>query len=115
LAASLGRGDGGDRRSGAPPRPAPGALASRRFERHRRGPAANRPLYRPEDIRSATLVVTGEWGALTPRASALSLFDSLTSARAKRDVEIGGATHFAHLERNRLQLFEVVQNFLEEA
>jgi pimeloyl-ACP methyl ester carboxylesterase len=77
--------------------------------------AANRPLYRSEDIQSATLVVTGEWDGLTPRASALSLFDSLTGAKAKRYVEIGGATHFAHLERNRLQLFEAVQSFLEEA
>jgi pimeloyl-ACP methyl ester carboxylesterase len=77
--------------------------------------ATGQAPYEPKDIRAATLVITGEWDALTPRASALALFDALSGARTKRYVEIAAASHFAHLERNRLELFAAVQGFLEEA
>jgi pimeloyl-ACP methyl ester carboxylesterase len=72
-----------------------------------------RTLYDAAAVTAATLVVAAEWDGLTPRAAALDLFDRLTGAPEKRYVEIGGATHFAHLERTRLQLFAAVQSFLE--
>jgi len=71
------------------------------------------PLYEAQNITAPTLLVTGEWDGLTSRNSVLALFDSLTKAREKRYVELGEATHFAHLERRRLALFATVQAFLE--
>jgi len=75
--------------------------------------STGKPLYEAHDIRAATLLITGQWDGLTSRASVLELFDTLTQAAEKRYVELGGATHFAHLEHRRLELFEAVQGFLE--
>lgn len=72
-----------------------------------------KPLYDPSKIVAPTLLVVGEWDGLTPISSAQDLFAHLTHASSKRLVEIGGATHFAHLERRRLELYEAVQSFLE--
>jgi pimeloyl-ACP methyl ester carboxylesterase len=72
-----------------------------------------KPLYDPEAITAKTLIVVGEWDGLTTSANAQALFARLTHASSKRLVEIGGATHFAHLERRRLELYETVQSFLE--
>ncbi len=74
-----------------------------------------KPLYDPAAITAATLVVVGEWDGLTTPANAQELFAHLTHASSKRFVEIGGATHFAHLERRRLELYEAVQSFLESS
>ena len=61
-----------------------------------------------------TLIVTAEWDGITPPALGRALFARLTSAPAKRLVEIGEATHLVMLERSRLQLFREVQLFLDE-
>ena len=69
---------------------------------------------RLEKGRSApTLIVTAEWDGITPPALGRALFARLTSAPAKRLVEIGEASHLVML-RSRLQLFREVQLFLDE-
>jgi pimeloyl-ACP methyl ester carboxylesterase len=75
--------------------------------------ALGEPLYQPQAIDAETLVVVGEWDGLTPRTGALALFDELTGASSRQYVEIGRATHFAHLEIRRLELFSAVQAFLD--
>ena len=76
--------------------------------------SAGRALYDPSRITAPTLLVTAEWDGITPPALGRALFARLTSAPAKRLVEIGEATHLVMLERSRLQLFREVQLFLDE-
>jgi len=71
------------------------------------------PLYDPARIDAATLVIVGEWDGLTTPESARDLYKRLELAPEKRLIEIGGATHFAHLERTRFQFYSAVQAFLE--
>jgi hypothetical protein len=42
------------------------------------------------------------------------LLQKLASAPFKRRLDIGDSTHYALLEKNRLQLYRGVQAFLEE-
>ena len=76
---------------------------------------AGKPYYDPGSIKVPTLVVHGEWDGLVPSAMAQSYFAALKQAPSKRFVDIGGATHFMMLERNRMQLVDEVQTFLDEA
>ena len=46
---------------------------------------------------------------------AQAVFEQLQSARRKRLVVIGEATHSLIMEKNRMQLFREVQLFLEES
>lgn len=71
-----------------------------------------RPTYDPGAITAPTLLVTGAWDQVTPPEQAQAVFDELSSA-TKRFVQIGAATHLLMLERNREQLFQEVQLFLE--
>lgn len=73
-----------------------------------------RPLYPAGRIDGDVLLVTGEWDALTAPDKARMVFDALTGARSRRLTVLGGATHFAHLECRRLELYAAVQGFLEE-
>lgn len=73
---------------------------------------AGRPTYDPGAISAPTLLVTGAWDQVTPPDQAQGVFDLLGS-RVKRFVQIGAATHLLLLERNRMQLFQEVQLFLE--
>ncbi len=41
-------------------------------------------------------------------------FAKLTNAPYKRYVEIGEGTHHVMMEKNRMQLFQAVQQFLDE-
>ena len=66
---------------------------------------AGKPLYDPTRITAPTLIVTGEWDGVNPPALGRAIFARLSSARTKRLVEIGEASHLMMLERNRLQLF----------
>jgi pimeloyl-ACP methyl ester carboxylesterase len=75
---------------------------------------AGKPLYDPARITAPTLIVVGEWDGLTAPAIARALFAQLVNAPIRRLVEIGEATHFMMLEKNRLQLFREVRLFLEE-
>ena len=76
---------------------------------------AGKPYYDPERIKIPTLVVVAEWDRVTPSEGAQALFHKLPSGPNKRLVEIGEGTHFVMLEKNRMQLFQEVQHFLEKA
>ena len=75
--------------------------------------SAGRALYDPARITAPTLITVGEWDRDTPPALGLTLFSLLRNAREKRFTLLGGATHTALMERNRMALFEQVQMFLE--
>ena len=68
----------------------------------------------PAKITVPVLLVKGEWDVDTPAYMAQALFPKLTGAPYKRYVEIGGGTHTLVMERNRMALFETVQQFLDE-
>src|SRR6476646_1671054 len=74
-----------------------------------------KPYYDPERIKVPTLVVVAEWDKVTPSQGAQALFDKLPSGPNKRLVEIGEGTHFVMREKNRIQLFQEVQFFLDLA
>jgi pimeloyl-ACP methyl ester carboxylesterase len=74
---------------------------------------AGQPIFPADRIASPVLVAVGEWDGMTPPGGALALFGALTASAERRLVVLGSATHVAHLERRRLELFAVVQDFLE--
>ena len=76
---------------------------------------AGKAYYDPGRIKTPTLVVVGEWDRVTLSQGAQALFHQLPSGPNKRLVEIGEATHFAMLEKNRMQLFQEVQFFLDRS
>lgn len=76
--------------------------------------SAGKPLYDPAKITVPTLLLVGEWDRDTPPYMAQTLFPLLTSAPAKRLVMIGEATHTVIMEKNRMQLFDEAQLFLEQ-
>jgi pimeloyl-ACP methyl ester carboxylesterase len=76
---------------------------------------AGKPYYDPGAIKVPVLIVHGEWDGLLPSAMAHSYFEALKQAPSKRFVDIGGATHFMLLERNRMQLVHEVQLFLDDS
>jgi len=72
------------------------------------------PHYDPANITVPTLVILAEWDADTPPYMAQAVFAKLTNAPRKRMVMIGEGTHTVIMERNRMQLFNEVQLFLDE-
>jgi pimeloyl-ACP methyl ester carboxylesterase len=76
--------------------------------------AAGKAQYDPGDIRVPTFLAHAEWDADTPSAMLHAYFAQLTHAPYKRYVEIGEGTHQVMLEKNRMQLFREVQQFLDE-
>jgi pimeloyl-ACP methyl ester carboxylesterase len=76
---------------------------------------AGKAYYDPEKINVPTLVIVAEWDRVTPGQGAQALFHKLPSSPNKRLVEIGEGTHFVMLEKNRMQLFQEVQFFLDRA
>jgi len=75
---------------------------------------AGKPSYDPADIRVPTFLVHAEWDADLPSYMLHGIFAKLTNAPYKRYVEIGEGTHMIILEKNRMQLFHEVQQFLDE-
>jgi pimeloyl-ACP methyl ester carboxylesterase len=75
--------------------------------------AAGKAQYDPAGIRVPTFLAHAEWDADTPSYMLYAYFAKLTNAPYKRYVEIGEGTHNVMLEKNRLQLFEEVQQFLD--
>ena len=61
-----------------------------------------------------TLIVHAEWDADLPSYMAQAVFAKLSRAPTKRMVEIGEGTHTVIMEKNRMQLFREVQQFLDE-
>jgi alpha-beta hydrolase superfamily lysophospholipase len=76
---------------------------------------AGKPYYDPTNITVPTMIIVAEWDRATPIEGALTLYQKLPSSPDKRLVEIGEGTHFVMLEKNRMQLFEEVQAFLDRA
>jgi pimeloyl-ACP methyl ester carboxylesterase len=73
-----------------------------------------KPLYDPANIVAPTLIVHAEWDAALPSSQSHELFAKLTNTPYKRFVEFGEGTHSIIWEKNRYELFEVVQQFLDE-
>ena len=76
--------------------------------------SAGKPLYDPAAIRVPTFLAHAEWDADLPSYMLHAYFARLTGAPYKRYVEIGEGTHTVIMEKNRMQLFEEVQQFLDE-
>jgi pimeloyl-ACP methyl ester carboxylesterase len=72
---------------------------------------AGKPYYDPARIKAPTLLVVAEWDYRVPDAQAL--FQKLPNGSDKRLVQIGEGTHAVMLEKNRMQLFQEVQFFLD--
>jgi len=75
---------------------------------------SGKPTYDPAKITVPTLIVQGEWDHDTPPYMSETLFPLLVNAPWKRYVQIGQGTHTIMMERNRRQLFYVVESFLTE-
>jgi pimeloyl-ACP methyl ester carboxylesterase len=76
---------------------------------------AEKPLYNPEQIKVPTLLIHAEWDAELPSYQAHAYFTKLTNVPYKRFVEIGEGTHQVMMEKNRMQFFRELMNFLNEA
>ena len=76
--------------------------------------SVGKPLYDPADIRVPTFLIHAEWDADLPSYMLHAYFARLTHAPYKRFVEIGEGTHTVIMEKNRMQLFREVQQFLDE-
>jgi pimeloyl-ACP methyl ester carboxylesterase len=75
---------------------------------------AGKPLYDPGLIRVPTFLAHAEWDADLPSYMLYAYFEKLTNAPYKRYVQIGEGTHTVIMEKNRMQLFQAVQQFLDE-
>jgi pimeloyl-ACP methyl ester carboxylesterase len=73
-----------------------------------------KPLYDPAEIRVPTFLVHAEWDADLPNYMLYEYFAKLTNTPYKRYVQIGEGTHTIMMEKNRMQLFQAVQQFLDE-
>ena len=76
--------------------------------------AAGKPLYDPGLIKVPTFLAHAEWDQDLPNYMLYAYFDKLTGAPYKRYVQIGEGTHTVIMEKNRMQLFTAVQQFLDE-
>jgi pimeloyl-ACP methyl ester carboxylesterase len=76
--------------------------------------AAGKPYYDPAKITVPTLLVQAEWDRDLPPYMAQTLFPLLVNAPGKRYVMLPEGTHTIIMEKNRLMLFEAVQQFLDE-
>ncbi len=75
---------------------------------------AGRSLFDPAKIKAPTLIVRGSAEEMISSEAADDLLQKLAGATYKRRLDIGDSTHYALLEKNRLQLYRGVQAFLEE-
>jgi pimeloyl-ACP methyl ester carboxylesterase len=75
---------------------------------------AGKALYDPAQIRVPTFLAHAEWDADLPSYMLHAYFAKLTNAPYKRYIEIGEGTHTVIMEKNRMQLFQAVQQFLDE-
>jgi pimeloyl-ACP methyl ester carboxylesterase len=68
----------------------------------------------PEIIHVPTLIIHAEWDADLPSDQVQAYFAKLTNAPYKRFVELGEGTHSIIMEKNRMQFFREIMNFLNE-
>jgi pimeloyl-ACP methyl ester carboxylesterase len=76
---------------------------------------AGKPYYDPSQIKAPTMLVLAEWDRDTPPYMAQTLFPLLVNSPGKRFVMLAEGTHTIVMEKNRLNLFQAVQAFLDEA
>ena len=76
--------------------------------------SAGKPLYDPAGIRVPTFLAHAEWDADLPSYMLHAYYARLTNAPVKRFIEIPEGTHTVIMEKNRMQLFQAVQQFLDE-
>lgn len=74
---------------------------------------AGKPTWDPAKITVPILMVLAEWDHDTPPYMSQALFPLLTHAPWKQYTLLGEGTHTIVLEKNRMQLFRVVQDFLD--
>lgn len=72
-----------------------------------------RPIYEAAKIRVPVLILRGDADTESLDADARGLFEKLISVPYKRYVLIGEGTHFINAEKNRWQLFQETQLFLD--
>jgi pimeloyl-ACP methyl ester carboxylesterase len=75
---------------------------------------SGKPTYDPAKITAPTLLVQGEWDHDAPPYMSQALFPLIVNAPWKRYVEIGEGTHTIMMEKNRKQLWSVIEGFLTE-
>ena len=75
---------------------------------------AGRSLFDPAKVRASTMIVRGSAEEMLTNEAADELLQKLTLAPSKRRLDLGDSTHYALIEKNRLQLYRGVQSFLEE-
>jgi pimeloyl-ACP methyl ester carboxylesterase len=71
--------------------------------------------YDPGNIKVPTLIIHAEWDADLPSDHAHAYFAKLTNVPYKRFVEIGEGRHTIMMEKNRMQFFRELMNFLNES
>jgi len=76
--------------------------------------SAGKPLYDPAEIRVPTFLAHAEWDADLPSYMLHAYFAKLNNAPYKSYIEIGEGTHTVIMEKNRMQLFRAVQQFLDD-
>ncbi len=76
--------------------------------------ATGRPLWNASSIYVPTLLVAGAYDTWSFAEDREGLLRDLVHAPAKRSVLIPDATHFVLFEKNRLQFFEEVLNFVKQ-
>ncbi len=76
--------------------------------------AAGKSNYDPGKITVPTLLIHAEWDADLPSYQAQDYFTKLTHAPYRRFVELSEGTHTVMLEKNRMQFFREILNFLNE-
>jgi pimeloyl-ACP methyl ester carboxylesterase len=76
--------------------------------------ASGRLLYDPADVTVPTLIAVGEWDNDNPPERSQAIFARMARSPGKRLVVLAEGTHQIMWERNRLELFRVVQAFLDE-
>jgi pimeloyl-ACP methyl ester carboxylesterase len=75
---------------------------------------AGKPYYDPAQITVPVLLVTAAWDNDVPPQMARTLFPLLVNSPSKSLIELAKGTHSVMMERNRFQLFEAVQAFLDQ-
>ncbi len=75
--------------------------------------SAGKATFDPAALTMPVMLTLAEWDHDTPPYMAQTLFPLLTRSPHKRLVMLAEGTHSIIMERNRLELFQVVQDFLE--
>ena len=75
--------------------------------------SAGKATFDPAALTMPVMLTLAEWDRDTPPTMAQTLFPLLTRSPHKRLVMLAEGTHSILMERNRVELFHVVQDFLE--